>query len=107
MLICVASALGICSVQCTLAHCNYRMYSIECISISVSRQLSVCLVDQISDTRSQGYTNLQSLVTCLDHAQLSVWLALSLAGLSVPSKLKRLKRTSRSYLDHSLCMVKL
>lgn len=38
--------------------------------------------------------------------QLSVWLALSLAGLSVPSKLKRLKRTSRSYLDHSLCMVK-
>ena len=33
---------------------------------------SVCLVDRISDTRSQGYTNLQSLVKCLDRAQYAV-----------------------------------
>ena len=32
----------------------------------------VCLVDRISDTLSQGYTNLQSLVKCLDHAQYAV-----------------------------------
>ena len=31
-----------------------------------------CLVDRISDTLSQGYTNLQSLVKCLDHAQYAV-----------------------------------
>ena len=31
-----------------------------------------CLVDRISDTRSQGYTNLQSLVKRLNHAQYAV-----------------------------------
>ncbi len=28
---------------------------------------TLSLIDRISDTRSQGYTDLQSLVTCLDH----------------------------------------
>ena len=28
------------------------------------------LVDRISDTRSQGYTNLQSLAKCLDHTDI-------------------------------------
>ena len=32
----------------------------------------VCLIDRISDTRSQGYISLQSLVKCLDHAQYAV-----------------------------------
>jgi hypothetical protein len=29
------------------------------------------LIDWISDTRSQGYTNLQSLVRCLDHRDIA------------------------------------
>ena len=36
----------------------------------VLASLDVPLVDWISDTRSQGYTGLQSLVKCLDHRAL-------------------------------------
>ena len=32
-----------------------------------SQLLSISLIDWISHTLSQGYTNLQSLVKCLDH----------------------------------------
>ena len=34
----------------------------------VLASLDIPLVDWISDTRSQGYTGLQSLVKCLDHS---------------------------------------
>jgi len=33
----------------------------------VAALLCISLIDWISDTQSQGYTDLQSLVKCLDH----------------------------------------
>ncbi len=39
----------------------------QCCSGVLGLNDTVPLVDWISDTRSQGYTGLQSLVKCLDH----------------------------------------
>ncbi len=41
--------------------------SSEMTSIAEQRHPCVSLIDWISDTRSQGCTDLQSLVKCLDH----------------------------------------
>ncbi len=34
-------------------------------------KLHASLIDWISDTRSQGYTDLQSLLKCLDHREVA------------------------------------
>jgi len=41
--------------------------ALEIILLTARNFFSVPLIDWISDTLSQGYTNLQSLVKCLDH----------------------------------------
>ena len=51
--------------QLSLADCQKNAIRTHCVFLVLLHQVS--LVGWISDTRSQKYTGLQSLVKCLDH----------------------------------------
>jgi len=73
----IALKYGVTPTQLALAWCHQRSCvtstiigatSAEQLKVTVAAsQLSDSLTDWMSDTRSQGYTDLQSLVKCLDH----------------------------------------
>jgi len=73
----IALKYGMTPTQLALAWCHQRSCvtstiigatSAEQLKVTVAAsQLSDSLTDWMSDTRSQGYTDLQSLVKCLDH----------------------------------------
>ena len=73
----IALKYGMTPTQLALAWCHQRSCvtstiigatSTKQLKVTVAAsQLSDSLTDWMSDTRSQGYTDLQSLVKCLDH----------------------------------------
>ena len=68
------------------------LYSLVCVQLSFHEHVegeSDSLIHWISDTHSQGYTDLQSLVKCLDHMDIILGTGESDCNLDVCRLLSR------------------